>query len=60
MDKVMRLPKVMETVGLSRSTIYNEISKGRFPGPIRLSPRTSGWRLSDIEEWMKRKAEAGR
>ena len=60
MEKILRLPEVLSTVGLSRSSLYSEIAKGQFPRQIRLSPRTSGWRLSDIEDWIKRKAEGGR
>lgn len=60
MERILRLPEVLSTVGLSRSSLYTLISKGAFPQQIRLSPRTSGWRLSDIEEWIKRKAEATR
>ena len=29
-----------------------------FPKPIRLSPGCTRWRLSDIEAWEQRKAEA--
>ena len=56
MEKILRLPEVLSTVGLSRSSLYALIAKGDFPRQIRLSPRTSGWRLSDVEDWIKRKA----
>lgn len=60
MEKILRLPEVLSTVGLSRSSLYTLIAKGDFPRQIRLSPRTSGWRLSDVEDWIKRRAGVGR
>ncbi len=33
---------------MSRSTWYKGISEGRYPKPIRLGPRTSAWKESDI------------
>ena len=60
MEKILRLPEVLSTVGLSRSSLYALIAKGDFPRQIRLSPRTSGWRLSDVEDWIKRRAGVGR
>ena len=58
MEKILRLPEVLATVGISRSNLYDQIAQGQFPKPIHLSLRTSGWRLSDIEKWIERKAEA--
>lgn len=34
---------------ISRSTWYRGIRVGRYPRPIRLSPRRVGWRRCDIE-----------
>lgn len=58
MEKILRLPEVLATVGISRSNLYDQIAQGQFPKQIRLSPRTSGWRLSDIEKWIKDRSEA--
>lgn len=60
MERILRLPDVISTLNTSRSFIYDEINAGRFPKPIKLGRRASGWRLSDIENWIKRKAEEGR
>ncbi len=49
---IARLPDVIEITGLARSTIMNLIKAGEFPRPIQLSPRTVGWRLSEIEKWL--------
>ena len=53
MDKViLRIPDVMERIGLSRSSIYQKISEGTFPAPIKLGKRAVGWLNSDIEIWL--------
>jgi prophage regulatory protein len=58
MDKqILRLPAVIDLVGLSRSTIYLAISNETFPRPIRLSTRARGWLREDIEEWLGQRIE---
>ena len=50
--RILRLPAVMETVGLRRTAIYDLIQAGEFPKPIRLSPRAVGWRVEEIDAWL--------
>lgn len=51
---LVRLPKVIEFVGVGKSTLYKLISEGRFPPPVKIAGgRSSGWRLSDINTWLK-------
>lgn len=52
-DRILRLPKVLEVTGLSRSTLYRKIERGEFPRPIKLSERCAGRRASVIAEWAK-------
>ena len=49
--KILRLPEVIETTGLSRSTIYLRISEGLFPKPYSLKGRAVGWLEEDINKW---------
>jgi prophage regulatory protein len=51
---IYRLPKVKAVTGLSRSTLYSEISKGAFPKPILLTEdgRAVGWVSSDVDSWV--------
>lgn len=49
---ILRRPQVQARTGLARSTIYELVSAGRFPAPIRLSDRTVGWLESEIEGWI--------
>ncbi|KAB2876579.1 MAG: AlpA family transcriptional regulator [Burkholderiaceae bacterium] len=46
-----RLPAVMQTTGLGRSTIYRLVASGEFPRPVHLGPRAIAWRWSDLEQW---------
>jgi len=52
-DRIIRLPTVVDRTGLSRATIYRKIQKGTFPKQIQISLRCSGWRESEITEWMQ-------
>ncbi len=52
-ERFLRLADVKERTGLSRSTIYLNISKGTFPRHINLGARCVGWLESEIDEWMQ-------
>lgn len=57
-DRVLRMPEVILTTGLSRSTIYAEISKGNFPKQLKLTGgRSSGWLESSVSEWLTSKSK---
>lgn len=52
--KILRLREVKEMTGLSRSTIYAEIAKGRFPKQIQLTgARSVGWHESAVAQWVE-------
>jgi prophage regulatory protein len=57
---ILRRKKVQDRTGLSRSTIYDRISKGEFPAPIRLSAHSVGWIESEIFEWVEQRIRASR
>lgn len=58
-DRILRMPEVMDKVGLSRPQIYLLISKGCFPKPIKLTPsgRAAGWLLSEILDYMQSRVD---
>lgn len=49
---ILRLPEVKNITGLSRSAIYDLISQKKFPKQIKLTSRSSGWILSEINQWL--------
>lgn len=47
--RIERLGTVLSRVGLSRSTLYERISQGRFPRPFELgSAHRVGWLASEV------------
>jgi len=58
--KILRLPAVKESTGLSRSTIYLRMANNEFPRPISLGGRSVGWLEEDIKDWLEKKIEASR
>ena len=59
--KILRLPTVKESTGLSRSTIYLRMVNNEFPKSISLGGRAVGWFEEDIQNWLdeKRKESMG-
>lgn len=53
-DIILRLPRVSEITGLGRSSIYDAIQRGEFPRPLKLGMRASGWRMSEVQQWIAR------
>lgn len=59
--RLLRLPEVMHLTGLSRSTIYRLIAKGKFPAQVYTTGlRAVGWRETDILQWMEDRPTASR
>jgi predicted DNA-binding transcriptional regulator AlpA len=58
MDRLLRLkdiigdpnaePPVPPIIPVSKSTWYAGVKSGRFPAPVKLGPRTTTWRESEI------------
>ncbi len=49
MDRFIRIHEVMKMTGLAKSTVWAWCASGRLPRPIKLSPRVTVWRLSEIQ-----------
>ena len=50
----LRLPQVLEIFPISKSSWWQGCKDGRFPKHIKLGPRTTVWRKSDIESLAER------
>jgi len=59
-QKLLRLPQVKQSTGLSKSTIYARIAEGTFPKQIPLGPRLVVWVESDIQYWIAEQVSAAR
>ena len=42
-QKLIRLPRVIEITGRSRARIYEDIKSDIFPKPIKIGPRAVAW-----------------
>ena len=58
-ERILRLPAVLATVGVSKGRIYAWMAEGKFPRPVRLGVRAVGWRKSEINEWLESRPRAG-
>lgn len=47
-DILIRLPSVLAIVPVGRSTWWQGVREGRFPQPIKLGPKTTCWRKSEV------------
>jgi len=58
--KICRLPEVIDRTGLSRSAVYDLISKDKFPSQINLGPRSVGWVENEITDWIDARIDESR
>lgn len=52
-EKLLRLPQILKVIPVCRSTWWEMVKDGRAPQPIKLGPRTTCWRESDIQRLAK-------
>jgi len=52
-DRILRANEVHTITGLSRTTLWRMENKEEFPRRVSLGANSVGWRLSEIENWMK-------
>ena len=57
MTKILKINEVMETTGLSRSSIYAFVKASDFPQQVRLGKRSVGWLSEEIEAWISQRAD---
>jgi prophage regulatory protein len=50
--KISRLPAVSARTGLSASSIYEQIGRGAFPKPLKISAKAVAWLDREIDEWV--------
>ena len=60
MAKILRIPVVLDRIGIGRSTLYELLAKGDFPASIPLGARSVGFLESEIDEWIESRARRAR
>ena len=58
--RILRLPEVINRVGLKRAAIYLYVGRGQFPKQINLGPRAVGWVEHEIDAWVAARIEVTR
>ncbi len=59
-QRILRLPDVMNLVGLSRSSIYDLMARGKFPRAVSLGGyKAVGWRSNEVDDWVASRPVAG-
>ena len=58
--RILRRQLVESQTGLSRSKIYDLITRDEFPGPIKIGARAVGWVEADIAAWINQKIDAAK
>ncbi len=57
--KFLRLPEVINKIGLKRTAIYDRMNRGEFPQSILLTGgRAVVWLESEINDWMVEQVQA--
>jgi prophage regulatory protein len=54
--RLYRMRELSARIGLARSAIYQAISDGKFPLPVRIGARAVAWRHQDVEAWLQSRA----
>ena len=50
MKRFVRLPEVLESIGIAERTLYDLMRRGKFPRPAKIG-KMSVWVEEEIEQW---------
>jgi len=53
MNKIIRAKELAKKLTISVPTLWRMEQRGELPPKIRITKKISGWRESDILDWMK-------
>lgn len=54
---LLRMPQLLDRVGLKKTVIYERIKAGTFPKPIKLGS-ASAWCARDVDAWIDQQARS--
>ncbi len=55
-SRILRPREVFQRVGLCRTVVYKAAREGKFPKPIKLTERATGWLESEVDAWIAARA----
>jgi predicted DNA-binding transcriptional regulator AlpA len=53
----LRIWQVLQLFPVGKSTWWAGVKDGRFPKPVKLGPRTTAWRATDIQEFLEARGQ---
>jgi prophage regulatory protein len=56
-ERHYRRRDVESITGLARSTIYDMMSRGEFPRPVKITAKAVAWPESAIQAWLGARAQ---
>ena len=59
-EHLLRLREILKRTGLSRSSLYEQVSEGKFPEPVKISSRSVAWVESEVDSWIDPRINACR
>ena len=57
-SKVLKAKQVAEEINVSVPQVYKLVNLGRFPKPIKLGERGSGWLRTEVDAWLQSRVDA--
>ena len=51
--RLLAIDQVVERAKRCKASIYNDIKAGTFPAPVKVGPRSSRWRETEVDEWIE-------
>lgn len=58
-DYILRFYEVKARTGLCSTDVYRLAAAGRFPRPVKLGKRASGWSNNAVQAWIDAKLAGG-
>jgi len=58
-EAMLRVPDVLDRVGISRRTLCRWRADGTFPQALRLGTNSIGWPRHVVDEWLANRPPAG-
>lgn len=57
-EALLRVPQILARLPISRSAWWLGVKQGKYPPGIKVSPRVTAWRASDIDALIARLANS--
>jgi predicted DNA-binding transcriptional regulator AlpA len=55
----VRLPQVLAVIPVGKTSWWNGVKSGKYPAPVKLSPRCTAWKVEDIRALIERLSSEG-